>query len=136
MRITPLHRLFWSDIYLVHVHSMEFLSLNSSTVFWAFTYGVCCPFINMFVFKNAPVNKIVMSLDHFPRVNCRLQEQYRLLHYALQEALGYGDTTLSKATFHSECHRHMELYNLAKPNRIADEFQVLTCRYRLCVSTL
>ncbi|XP_052777423.1 receptor-type tyrosine-protein phosphatase kappa-like [Mya arenaria] len=50
-------------------------------------------------------------------------EQYRLLHHALQEALGYGDTTLSRATFHTECLKHIELYNLAKPNRISDEFQ-------------
>ncbi|XP_060595667.1 receptor-type tyrosine-protein phosphatase kappa-like [Ruditapes philippinarum] len=50
-------------------------------------------------------------------------DQYRLVHYALQEALGYGDTTLSKTAFHSECLRHIEQYNIGQKNRIADEFQ-------------
>ena len=57
-------------------------------------------------------------------INRILQDQYRLLHYALQEALCYGDTTLSKRAFLTECQRSIESYNAGQPNRIADEFQV------------
>ena len=52
------------------------------------------------------------------------QDQYRLLHYALQEALGSGDTTLSTSAFHTECLRSIQQYNVGQANRITDEFQV------------